>query len=61
MISPRRSGTSVLVVSDEGYGKRSEVSDYRLTKRGGKLKLRDEGMHILPGFDGRARRYYSLS
>ncbi len=36
MISPRRSGTSVLVVSDEGYGKRSEVSDYRLTKRGGK-------------------------
>ncbi len=36
MISPSRSGTSVLVVSEEGYGKRSEVSDYRLTRRGGK-------------------------
>jgi DNA gyrase subunit A len=36
MISPHRSGTSVLVVSEEGYGKRSEVSDYRLTRRGGK-------------------------
>ncbi len=36
MISPNRSGTSVLVVSEEGYGKRSEVSDYRLTRRGGK-------------------------
>jgi DNA gyrase subunit A len=36
MIAPHRSGTSVLVVSEEGYGKRSEVSDYRLTRRGGK-------------------------
>jgi DNA gyrase subunit A len=36
MIAPSRSGTSVLVVSEEGYGKRSEVSDYRLTRRGGK-------------------------
>jgi DNA gyrase subunit A len=36
MISPKRSGTTVLVVSEEGYGKRSEVSDYRLTRRGGK-------------------------
>src|SRR5438477_6152982 len=36
MIAPNRSGTSVLVVSEEGYGKRSEVSDYRLTRRGGK-------------------------
>ncbi|MDP4200754.1 MAG: DNA gyrase subunit A [Bacteroidota bacterium] len=36
MISPSRSGTTVLVVSEEGYGKRSEVSDYRLTRRGGK-------------------------
>ena len=36
MISPHRSGTTVLVVSEEGYGKRSEVSDYRLTRRGGK-------------------------
>ncbi len=36
MIAPHRSGTTVLVVSEEGYGKRSEVSDYRLTRRGGK-------------------------
>jgi DNA gyrase subunit A len=36
MIAPKRSGTTVLVVSEEGYGKRSEVSDYRLTRRGGK-------------------------
>ncbi len=36
MISPKRTGTTVLVVSDQGYGKRSDVSDYRLTKRGGK-------------------------
>ncbi len=36
MIAPKRTGTSVLVVSEEGYGKRSDISDYRLTKRGGK-------------------------
>jgi DNA gyrase subunit A len=36
MIAPKRTGTSVLVVSEEGYGKRSEISDYRLTRRGGK-------------------------
>ncbi len=36
MISPKRSGTTVLVVSEHGYGKRSDVSDYRLTRRGGK-------------------------
>jgi DNA gyrase subunit A len=36
MIAPKRSGTTVLVVSEQGYGKRSEVSDYRLTRRGGK-------------------------
>src|SRR4029077_9666908 len=27
---------SVLVVSDHGYGKRSDVEDYRITNRGGK-------------------------
>lgn len=27
---------TVMVVSEEGYGKRSDVADYRLTKRGGK-------------------------
>ena len=27
---------TVLVVSDQGYGKRSDVEDYRITNRGGK-------------------------
>ena len=27
---------TVMVVSEEGYGKRSQVEDYRLTNRGGK-------------------------
>ena len=36
MISPKRTGTTVLVISEAGYGKRSDVSDYRLTRRGGK-------------------------
>lgn len=28
--------TSVLVVTEKGYGKRSDIKDYRITKRGGK-------------------------
>ncbi|MBK6913588.1 MAG: DNA gyrase subunit A [Ignavibacteriales bacterium] len=32
----RRPGTSVLVVTDKGYGKRSDINDYRITHRGGK-------------------------
>lgn len=32
----RRAGTSVLVVTDKGYGKRSDINDYRITHRGGK-------------------------
>lgn len=31
-----RSTTSILVVTDKGFGKRSDVKDYRITKRGGK-------------------------
>lgn len=31
-----RSATTLLVVTDKGYGKRSEIDDYRITKRGGK-------------------------
>jgi DNA gyrase subunit A len=31
-----RSTSNVLVVSEHGYGKRSEVSEYRHTRRGGK-------------------------
>ena len=30
---------SVMVVSEQGYGKRSEIEDYRKTNRGGKLSL----------------------
>ncbi|MEI8135538.1 MAG: DNA gyrase subunit A [bacterium] len=36
MIAPKRTETTVLVVSEQGYGKRSDVADYRLTRRGGK-------------------------
>jgi DNA gyrase subunit A len=36
MIAPKRTDTTVLVVSEQGYGKRSDVADYRLTRRGGK-------------------------
>jgi DNA gyrase subunit A len=31
-----RSASTLLVVTDKGFGKRSEINDYRLTKRGGK-------------------------
>jgi len=31
-----KNATSLLVVTDKGFGKRSEIEDYRLTKRGGK-------------------------
>ncbi len=32
----RRDNGTVLVVSDKGYGKRSDIGDYRVTRRGGK-------------------------
>jgi DNA gyrase subunit A len=32
----KRQGMSVLVVAEKGFGKRSDVNDYRLTHRGGK-------------------------
>ncbi len=35
MVVIKRAGT-LLVVSENGYGKRSPISDYRITKRGGK-------------------------
>jgi DNA gyrase subunit A len=35
MVVIMREGT-LLVVSERGYGKRSPISDYRVTKRGGK-------------------------
>jgi DNA gyrase subunit A len=36
MISVNDMDTSVLVVSENGYGKRSSLDDYRITNRGGK-------------------------
>ncbi|MGA2667599.1 MAG: DNA gyrase subunit A [Ignavibacteria bacterium] len=36
LVAVRRSGASILVVTDKGYGKRSDLDDYRLTRRGGK-------------------------
>lgn len=36
MIAVESEDANVLVVSSNGYGKRSEVSDYRITNRGGK-------------------------
>jgi DNA gyrase subunit A len=36
MISVDSSEVSVLVVSEKGYGKRTDIDDYRITNRGGK-------------------------
>jgi DNA gyrase subunit A len=36
LVAVKRSGASILVVTDRGYGKRSDLEDYRLTRRGGK-------------------------
>ncbi len=33
---PVQRGSSLLVVTEQGYGKRSKIEDYRLTHRGGK-------------------------
>jgi DNA gyrase subunit A len=36
MVCIRSTDTNLLVVSEKGYGKRSDMSDYRITRRGGK-------------------------
>ncbi|NOS85823.1 MAG: DNA gyrase subunit A [Ignavibacteria bacterium] len=36
LVAVKRAGTSILVVTDKGYGKRSDLQDYRMTRRGGK-------------------------
>lgn len=36
MVAVKRADSTVLVASENGYGKRSRVDDFRLTKRGGK-------------------------
>ncbi|MBI3787820.1 MAG: DNA gyrase subunit A, partial [Ignavibacteriales bacterium] len=35
-VNLRRSGTTILVATDKGYGKRSEEGEYRVSHRGGK-------------------------
>jgi len=35
-VSPNDENTTIMVVSEKGYGKRTEVNDYRITGRGGK-------------------------
>ncbi|MEZ4794293.1 MAG: DNA gyrase subunit A [Flavobacteriaceae bacterium] len=36
MVAINEDGTDILVVSENGYGKRSSIEDYRITNRGGK-------------------------
>ena len=36
MVALKRENGTILVVSDMGYGKRSDVEEYRITRRGGK-------------------------
>lgn len=36
LVAVKRAGASILIVTDKGYGKRSELGDYRITRRGGK-------------------------
>ncbi len=36
MVSLRRAGTTILVATEKGFGKRSELDEYRVTRRGGK-------------------------
>ncbi|MEN3037615.1 MAG: DNA gyrase subunit A [Candidatus Kryptonium sp.] len=36
MIAVKRQGTTILVVTEKGFGKRSDLNDYRITHRGGK-------------------------
>jgi len=36
MVTLKRTATTILVVTDKGFGKRSDVGEYRITRRGGK-------------------------
>lgn len=51
LVAVKRSGTSILVVTDKGYGKRSELNDYRMTRRGGKgvitMKASDKNGRVI--------------
>jgi DNA gyrase subunit A len=51
MISVNDENSDVLVVSERGYGKRSKLSDYRITNRGGKgvktIKITDKTGYLV--------------
>ena len=51
MVSVNSTDTTVLVVSEKGYGKRSELDDYRVTNRGGKgvktLNVTEKTGHLI--------------
>ncbi|MEO8446506.1 MAG: DNA gyrase subunit A [bacterium] len=36
LVAVQRASATILVITDKGYGKRSDLSDYRVTNRGGK-------------------------
>jgi len=51
MVTSKRPDTSLLAVTDNGFGKRSKVEDYRLTRRGAKgvitLKAHEKVGHLV--------------
>jgi len=51
LVAVNRLGASILVVTDKGFGKRSSLEDYRLTRRGGKgvitVKVGDRNGHMV--------------
>jgi len=51
LVAVKRAGTSILVVTDKGYGKRSDLQDYRMTRRGGKgvitMKSSDKNGNVI--------------
>jgi len=51
LVAVKRAGASILVVTDKGYGKRSELQDYRMTRRGGKgvitMKSSDKNGNVI--------------
>ena len=53
---------SIMVVSEQGYGKRSDIEDYRKTNRGGKgvktLNITDKTGKLVANRNGRAIRFH---
>ena len=50
-VNPNKESTTILVVSEKGYGKRSDLDDYRVTGRGGKgvktLSITEKTGHLV--------------